>query len=175
MEASGHDELMSAEAGEAAIAAGRAQGTGTRKRKAHDVATLPAKLERSVNPLLRTERSGHFDVQRLQSPTVVVGPVSRFQRDLRELRRRQTATEAVSDLKPGVEIFGFTKGQFSLLDLLQAVLAITGPADLVLSTWTAARREIQVMDEMAKAGTLRSMGTRRKPTSWPALRSHAAR
>lgn len=157
MEANSHDELMSAEAGEAAIAAGRVQGTGGRKRKTRDVTKLTGKPERSVNPLLRKERSGFVDVQRLQSPTVAVCPASRFQRELRELRRRQTAAEAVSGLKPGLEIFGFTKGQFSLLELLQAVLDITGPADVVLSTWTAARREIQVLDEMAKAGTLRSM------------------
>lgn len=37
----------------------------------------------------------------------------------------------------GVEIMGFTKGQFSFVDLIQAVLQKTGPANLTLSTWAA--------------------------------------
>lgn len=37
----------------------------------------------------------------------------------------------------GVEIMGFTKGQFSFVDLIQAVLLRVGPADVTISTWAA--------------------------------------
>lgn len=37
----------------------------------------------------------------------------------------------------GSEIFGFTKGQFSFVDLIEGVLSFTGPADIVVSTWAA--------------------------------------
>lgn len=32
--------------------------------------------------------------------------------------------------------FGFTLGQFSLLDLVEAALDLAGPADVVISTWS---------------------------------------
>jgi hypothetical protein len=40
-------------------------------------------------------------------------------------------------------MFGFTKGQFSMVDLMEAILDRTGEADVVVSTWTAASRDLQ--------------------------------
>lgn len=36
-----------------------------------------------------------------------------------------------------MDVFGFTRGQFSFVDLIEATLSFTGPADLTLSTWAA--------------------------------------
>jgi len=44
---------------------------------------------------------------------------------------------------PGREAFGFNKGQFSLVDLIDAVLDFTGPAEGVISTWTAATADLR--------------------------------
>lgn len=51
------------------------------------------------------------------------------------------AARAVIGLRPGGRVVGMTKGQFSMIDLIRAVLDITGPAHLQLSTWTAGIRD----------------------------------
>ncbi|MCE5268661.1 MAG: hypothetical protein LLG00_12325 [Planctomycetaceae bacterium] len=79
-------------------------------------------------------------------------------REIRDLRSRQPAREAIAGLDHETEIFGFTKGQFSLLDLIGAVFEITGPAHLSISTWTAASYEIQSLLAMLQRGDI--LGTR---------------
>jgi hypothetical protein len=59
-------------------------------------------------------------------------------RELRDARRDQAAAAAFAGLdRDGGEIYGLTRGQFSLVDVLEALLAKTGPARLHLCTWTA--------------------------------------
>lgn len=53
----------------------------------------------------------------------------------------QAAEHAIGTLAPGCRIFGLTKGQFSLIDILQAILVQTGPAHVVISTWTTGIRD----------------------------------
>lgn len=62
----------------------------------------------------------------------------------REVRavRSANATEAIGTLEPGCELFILTYGQFSLMDAVSALLAQTGPADVVLSTWTAGSADL---------------------------------
>ena len=79
------------------------------------------------------------------------------QRRLMLLWRKQSAEQALDGLDRETELFGFTKGQFSLSDLIKAALAHTGPADFCLSTWTANRQEALELGEMKKAGAIRSM------------------
>lgn len=62
------------------------------------------------------------------------------------------AALAVEGLRPGVRLVGMTKGQFSLLDMIEECLLITGPCDLALSTWTAG------LDDVKKAGILLEKG-----------------
>ena len=62
--------------------------------------------------------------------------------------------EAIAGLDRETEIFGFTKGQFSLLDLLAALFEVTGPAHLSISTWTAATYEIQSLAAMLQRGDI---------------------
>ena len=52
------------------------------------------------------------------------------------------ASEAVGPIKPRCEIFGLSKGQFSLIELIEHILDYTGPAHLVVSTWTAGGADI---------------------------------
>jgi len=59
-------------------------------------------------------------------------------RDLRDARREKAAAQVVAGLdRDGREVYGLTRGQFSLVDILEALLAKTGPARLHLCTWTA--------------------------------------
>ena len=63
-------------------------------------------------------------------------------RDVRRTFNAETASAAVGPLALGCEIYGLSKGQFSLCDLLLHVLDHTGPADVVISTWTAANADL---------------------------------
>jgi hypothetical protein len=74
-------------------------------------------------------------------------------RDIRDLRRKETAAEAVAGLDlDGREIFGLTKGQFSLIDMIEAVLQRTGPARLSISTWTAAGTDVSTTLDLIASG-----------------------
>jgi|TARA_B100000315_G_C14562265_1_gene581111 hypothetical protein len=64
-------------------------------------------------------------------------------RSLRMAMDIKTAREAIGDIKPGCEIFGLTKGDFSLISVIEHILNQTGPAHVVVSTWTAAAVDIQ--------------------------------
>lgn len=71
--------------------------------------------------------------------------------------RRESAAEAVAHLeRDGMELFGLTRGQFSLTDLLQAVLTRTGPAALSISTWTAAHADVETMMGLLSSGQITS-------------------
>ena len=68
--------------------------------------------------------------------------------------KTETALEAIAGFDKEIEIYGFTKGQFSLLNLIQAVFLFTGPAHFSLSTWTAASHEIESLAAMQQRGEI---------------------
>ncbi len=77
------------------------------------------------------------------------GPrVHRRKRDTlkgRKVRRELTTSvcsDALGPIGKGCEIYCLTMGKFSLIDVIEHVLASTGPADVVVSTWTAAGADI---------------------------------
>lgn len=92
----------------------------------------------------------------IAAPCVFTRPKRSAIRELRELRAKQNADRAVAGLTHDNEIYGFSKGQFSMLQLLEAILKTTGPVHFVLSTWTAARHEIQRLADLGSAGQLLS-------------------
>ena len=58
---------------------------------------------------------------------------------------RNTAypTLAFKGLKDGDSLHGLTDGHWSLTDAIIALLKVTGPANLVISTWTAGQADIR--------------------------------
>jgi hypothetical protein len=67
------------------------------------------------------------------------------------------AAEAIGDIDTGCEIFGLTGGQFSLVDLITYCLEKTGPADVIISTWTAANADIGFAHTMLSDGRIKSL------------------
>jgi hypothetical protein len=72
-------------------------------------------------------------------PATEIEPV-RFRREgaRRVFRESGTATarQIIGTLKPGDDICGITNGQFSLIDMVEHILTLTGPADVAIATWT---------------------------------------
>lgn len=67
----------------------------------------------------------------------------RRNREIRHLMYGENALRAIGKIYPNMEIFGLTKGQFSIINIIEEVLKQTGVANVIISTWTAANAEIQ--------------------------------
>lgn len=106
------------------------------------------------NPLLASDPDPVVDPAVIRQ-AVIKRPIPK--REIMDLRRIQSAAEAVSGLeRDGMELFGLTKGQFSLTDMIEAILEKTGPADLSISTWTAANGDVSRMLQLLSSGAIRS-------------------
>jgi len=68
-----------------------------------------------------------------------------------------SAREAMGTLTHGQDVFILTYGQFSLIDLLVAILDQTGPADVTISTWTAADAHLERTADLLASAQVRSM------------------
>lgn len=77
--------------------------------------------------------------------------------DAKTVLREANAREALTPLRPGGSIITLTYGQFSLGDLIRALLDRSGPADITLSTWTAAKAEIEHAWSMLDDGRIITM------------------
>lgn len=114
----------------------------------------PLPISEAPNPLL-TARSEPVVDPAVIRQSVAKRPIPK--REIMDLRKAQCAAEAVADLeRDGMELFGLTKGQFSLTDMIVAILEKTGPADLSISTWTAANGDVSRMLELLRSGQIRS-------------------
>lgn len=109
------------------------------------------------NTLLQTgeDTQPHADLEAVKSPTIMLrktadSPWSK--RSLRDLRRQQTASEALAGFDRDIHIFGYTKGQFSVIDVIREALKYTGPATLDISTWTAANTDVTTVCEFIDSG-----------------------
>ena len=83
----------------------------------------------------------------LMEPTVdVFGPRSTTRRN-KSVRARLSKVASARDTIAGFDrdhdLLGLTYGQFSLLDLIDATLELTGPADVVISTWSAGFYDVE--------------------------------
>jgi hypothetical protein len=63
-------------------------------------------------------------------------------REIRNMVADQSAITSIGKLEPGFNIFCLNKGQFSIINVIEAMLLQTGTADVIISTWTAADAEI---------------------------------
>lgn len=65
------------------------------------------------------------------------------------------AAEFVGELEPGFRLFGFTKGQFSIADVLDNVIRqIGGPGRFYAATWTIGRRDGEILAALKRDGLL---------------------
>lgn len=106
------------------------------------------------NPILAAGAVKTVRLDDLSGPVQHVRPRRDVKREKMLLWRRESAEVAVQPLTRDAEVYGFTKGQFSMLDLLKAVLAKTGPAYMDFSTWTANRKEALELAAMRQSGEL---------------------
>lgn len=108
-----------------------------------------------VNPILAQDDIRRVDLEQITAPTVYRG-AEKTAAELRRLFRRETAKEFAGSIRPGCHVFGFTKGQFSLIDLVRAIAEQVGRCEFTVSTWTIARSD---MSELAQLKNFESTFT----------------
>ena len=106
------------------------------------------------NYLLDVETVPAADTKNVDAKTIHRQKLRDNKREIRDLRRQQTAAEALAGLDRKTEIYGFTKGQFSVIDLIRAAIEITGPASVDISTWTAAHSDVTTVLEFLSSGKI---------------------
>ena len=105
------------------------------------------------NPLLADSAPPVVDPLVIETP-VLKRPIP-SRRLIEDQRRAQSAAEAIAQLeRDGCELIGLTRGQFSLSDLIEAILSKTGPAALSISTWTAAQSSVATMLQLLQSGKI---------------------
>lgn len=78
-------------------------------------------------------------------------------RTKRRTMSARTARDAIGPVTHGCEIYGLTMGQFSLIDIIEHCLGASGPADVTLSTWTAAGADMDFALKLMSMGAIRAM------------------
>ena len=68
-----------------------------------------------------------------------------------------SARDTIAGFGHGMDVAGLTFGQFSLLDLIDAALEITGPADVAISTWSAGFYDVDAAKRFRDSGRIRSI------------------
>lgn len=66
------------------------------------------------------------------------------------------AAEAVGPVARGMAVFGVSRGQFAMIDLIQHCLAQIGPADVSLWTWVIADYEVDAVNGLLANGAVRA-------------------
>lgn len=112
-----------------------------------------------ANPLLGKKSEPTADLTDIAAPTVhrrsIAAARAMTKREIVDMRRAANAAEAIGTLTKDTEVYGFTKGQFSVIDILHHCLTHTGPgANLQISTWTAANSDITTVLDLCNCGRL---------------------
>ena len=76
-------------------------------------------------------------------------------RDFRHGTRGESAARCIGPITKGCDVFGLTKGDFSMIDILRHIAREIGPCRIDIGTWTAAAAEIkQAFDMLGDANIL---------------------
>jgi len=75
-------------------------------------------------------------------------------REIRHLMGNENAFISIGKIYKNMEIYGLTKGQYSIINIIETILNQTGKADVIISTWTAANAEIKKAEYFLKNGNI---------------------
>jgi len=75
-------------------------------------------------------------------------------RETRHGMRGESARRCIGKITKGCEIFGLTKGDFSMIDIINHIIDEIGPCNLDIATWTAAHSEIKQAFNLLKDSRL---------------------
>ena len=76
---------------------------------------------------------------------------------LSRVHKMASANEAIGKIEKGSDTFILTFGQFSLIDAMVEILDQTGPADVIISTWTAADAHLERTADLMAEASIRTL------------------
>lgn len=79
------------------------------------------------------------------------------QRDFRHGMRGESAARCIGEITKGCDLFGLTKGDFSMIDILRHIARQIGPCRIDIGTWTAAAADIRQAEAMLGDRNILSM------------------
>ena len=82
---------------------------------------------------------------------------SETHREYRHGTRGESASRCIGEITKGCEIFGLTKGDFSMIDMLAHIVSEIGPCDVAIGTWTAGKADVRHADRLFRVGGIRSI------------------
>jgi hypothetical protein len=68
------------------------------------------------------------------------------------IEAHKSAAECIGRLEAGAAIFGITRGQFSMIDIVRHVLEEAGPASISVWTWVIANYEVESVEALINSG-----------------------
>ena len=78
-------------------------------------------------------------------------------RKIRHLLQQEHAGQSIGPITKGIDIFGITKGQFSLINIMEHVIQYTGPVDITIATWTTSDAETKKLYDFLESGAIRTL------------------
>lgn len=109
------------------------------------------------NPILAEKPIKRVKTEDLKHPAVYRDQEDTSRAEYLKLFRKETAADFIGKISPGFHRFGFTKGQFSLIDVIAEVIKQIGRSHLALSTWTVARADLTELQEILSADNFSSI------------------
>lgn len=85
----------------------------------------------------------------------IVKPILKNKRVLSYMPN-ETAFDVAKKIKKGVSIIGLTRGQFSLIDLIYAILKTIGASDVICTTWSAGIKDANTVKWMCESDLIKS-------------------
>ena len=79
------------------------------------------------------------------------------QREFRHGTRGESARRCIGRIEKGCDIFGLTKGDFSMIDMLRHIASEIGPCRVDIGTWTAAGADVRIAHKLFTDGDIMSM------------------
>ncbi len=117
---------------------------------------MQIEMEINGNPILEPKVDPAFNWDDIDAPVEHKRKVKAKRRELKDLRRVETAREAIRGWDKSIELFALTRGQYSLVQLIEAVIELIGPVDaMFISTWTAAHVDVGKILEFVKSGLVK--------------------
>ena len=109
------------------------------------------------NPLKKNNKEFEIAVnpEDITVSTIYRSTVSKTEN--KRLFREKKAALAIGQLHKKINIFGITKGQFSIIDILLHVLNEIGEADLDVSTWTSSTSDLRTVHKFLETGKIRNL------------------
>ncbi|WP_234459397.1 phospholipase D-like domain-containing protein [Corynebacterium macginleyi] len=95
-----------------------------------------------------------FESMATIKPAKVAGKKTR---SIARFSKAGVAAQSIAGFDHDTTISGLTYGQFSLIDLIQATLEVTGPADVTIATWSSGFYDIEAAKNFADDGRIRSI------------------